>query len=440
MALSTSEDFKLDLGVEPLRLLPIVSRLEDFVRPFCAALDAFHADWSGWGGKATYYFTGKQAWVDARLAALDAAEHLLYRLFDLERERLSRSKASRLLLMRLLVEIQEKHIELVDYVHTKNLLLFTPDRATLGTAARQQLDADWDALRNGTGAVALPTDAQFARGNREVRAIHARLLSRPHGRSLMRWILASTPQDPVWPVTLVLTQAFTPSAQFRQRVAANRQRLTEMSGQLRPLEEEYEAVGQRLSQMEVEARRGNEPWGELRERLKVASRAYAELSATQGELGGRIDHIRDELPKYEEDGHGEDYMLTEPAPGIAGKTSGRGSRLSLRSGLRDSTQRNYSGEQYPIPAPAFIVYGHELIHILQHRYPTRMVLDPLTYPHGHTKHGYSNTTEHETIRSLRKRRTGAHLPFFENQLREEHQLPKRKHHNGTTAFDLGELD
>ncbi|RKI42909.1 hypothetical protein D7X55_38940 [Corallococcus sp. AB049A] len=45
MALSTSEDFKLDLGVEPLRLLPIVSRLEDFVRPFCAALDAFHADW-----------------------------------------------------------------------------------------------------------------------------------------------------------------------------------------------------------------------------------------------------------------------------------------------------------------------------------------------------------------------------------------------------------
>ncbi|MFB1484386.1 hypothetical protein [Corallococcus sp. RDP092CA] len=440
MALSTSAEFKSDLGMEPRQLLPIVSRLDDFVRPFCAALDAFHADWSGWGGKATYYFTGKQAWVDARLRALDTAEHLLYRLFDLERERLTSSRASRRLLMRLLVEIQEKHIELVDYVHTKNLLLFTPDRATLGTAARAQLDADWDALRNGTGAVALPADPRFARGNREVRAIHARLLSRPHGRELMRWILASTAEDPVWPVTLVLTQAFTPSARFRQQVAVNRQRVTEMTDQLRPLEEEYEAVGGQLSQMEGEARRGNEPWGELRERLKVSSKPYADLSTRQDELGRRIDHIKDELPKYEEDGHGEDYMLTEPAPGIAGKASGRGSRLSMRSGLRDSTQRNYSGEQYPIPAPAFIVYGHELIHILQHRYPTRMILDPLVYPHGHAKHAYSNTSEHETIRALRKRRTAEHLPFFENQLREEHQLPRRKHHNGTTAFDLGETD
>ncbi|RKH73573.1 hypothetical protein [Corallococcus aberystwythensis] len=440
MALSTSAEFKSDLGMAPTQLLPIVSRLNEFVRPFCAALDAFHADWSGWGGKATYYLTGKQAWVDARLKALDAAEHLLYGLFDLERERLARSRPSRLLLMRLLVEIQEKHIELVDYVHTKNLLLYTPDRATLGTAALNQLDADWNALRNGTGAVTLPTDAASARGNREVRAIHARLLSRPHGRLLMRWILASTPTDAVWPVTLVLTQAFTPSAQFRQQVAVNRQRLGEMSGQLRPLEEEYETVGQELSRMEGEARRGSEPWGELRERLKGASKAYADLSAAQGELGRRIDHIRDELPKYEDDGHGEDYMLTEPAPGIAGKIVGRGSRLSLRAGLRDSTQRNYSGERYPIPAPAFIVYGHELIHVLQHRYPTRMVLEPLTYPHSHAKHGYSNTTEHETIRALRKHRTDAHLPFFENQLREEHQLSKRKHHTGTTAFDLGETD
>ncbi|MFL5351643.1 hypothetical protein [Archangium sp.] len=108
--------------------------------------------------------------------------------------------------------------------------------------------------------------------------------------------------------------------------------------------------------------------------------------------------------------------------------------------MRDSTQRNDSSEQYPIPAPAFIVYGHELIHVLQNRYPLKLVLQLQAYESGHKKHRYSNTTEHETIRALRKHRTGEHLPFYENLLRDEHQLTPRKHHTGTTAFDLGEMD
>ncbi|RKH05270.1 hypothetical protein [Corallococcus carmarthensis] len=440
MALSTSTNFKNELGLDLRQLLPIVARFDEFIRPFCAALDAFHADWSGWGGKATYYFTGQQSWVDARLKALDTAEHLLYRLCDLEQERLAHSKASRLVLMRLLVEIQEKHIEMVDYVHTKNLKLFTPDRSTLGTAARNQLDADWDALRNGTGAVKLPTGAQYARGNREVRAIHARLLSRPHGRELMRWILRETREDPQWPVTLVLTQAFTPSATFRQKVVVNKQRLVATSDELQRLKGEYEGMSQELTRIEEDARQGSEAWGELRKRLAESSRPYAELSKRREGVDKRVGELEVELGWYDEDGHGEDYLLSEPAPGLAGKGSGRGSRLSLRSGLRDSTQRNYSREQHPIPAPAFIVYGHELIHVLQNRYPTRMVLQPQPYTHGHAKHGYSNTTEHETIRALRKHRTAEHLPFFENQLRDEHQLTKRKHHTGTSAFELGETD
>ncbi|MBZ4376760.1 hypothetical protein [Corallococcus sp. AS-1-6] len=439
MSLSTSEDFKSDLGLEPRHLLPVVSRLEDFVRPFCAALDAFHADWSGWG-KASYFFTGKQAWADAKLKALDTAEHLLYRLCDLEQERLAHSKPSRLLLMRLLVEIQEAHIELVDYVHTNDLKLYTPDRGTLGTAALNQLDADWDALRNGTGAVKLPTGAQYARGNREVRAIHARLLSRAHGRELMRWILRDTEADPEWPVTLVLTQAFTPSANFRQKVEVNKQRLVATSDELTRLKAEYEGMSQELTRMEEDARQGNESWGELRKRLASSSRIYADLGARRDAVDTRIGKLEVELGWYDEDGHGEDYLLSEPAPGLAGKGSGRGSRLSLRSGLRDSTQRNYSRDQHPIPAPAFIVYGHELIHVLQNRHPTRMVLQPQAYAREHTKHGYSNTTEHETIRALRKQRTAQHLPFYENQLRDEHQLTKRKHHTGTSAFELGETD
>ncbi|NNC07849.1 hypothetical protein HJC10_34040 [Corallococcus exiguus] len=81
-----------------------------------------------------------------------------------------------------------------------------------------------------------------------------------------------------------------------------------------------------------------------------------------------------------------------------------------------------------------------LDHILQNRYPSRMVLQPQPYTNVHAKHGYSNTTEHETIRALRKVRTAEHLPFYENQLRDEHQLTKRKHHTGTSAFELGETD
>ncbi|NRD61820.1 hypothetical protein HRD49_08625 [Corallococcus exiguus] len=441
MALSTSADFKSDLGMDPRHLLPLVSRLDDFIRPFCAALDAFHADWSGWG-KASYFLTGKQTWVDAKLKALDTAEHLLYRLCDVEQERLEHSTASRLLLMQFLVEIQEAHIEMVDYVHVNNLKLYTPDRGTLGTAALNQLDADWNALRNGTGAVKLPTGAQYARGNREVRAIHARLLSRPHGRELMRWILRDTEADPEWQVTLVLTQAFTPSANFRQKVVVNKQRLQATSDELKRLEAEYEGMTQELSRIEESARRGNEPWGELRSRLASTSRPYAELAEARDALSPRMGAMEVEIGWYDEDGHGEDYLLSEPAPGLAGKrpSGGRGSQLSLRSGLRDSTQRNYSRDQHPIPAPAFIVYGHELIHILQNRYPTRMVLQPQPYTNVHAKHGYSNTTEHETIRALRKVRTAEHLPFYENQLRDEHQLTKRKHHTGTSAFELGETD
>ncbi|NOK18921.1 hypothetical protein [Corallococcus carmarthensis] len=442
MALSTSTDFKNELGLDLRQFLPIVARFDEFIRPFCAALDAFHADWSGWGGKATYYFTGKQAWVDARLKALDTAEHLLYRLCDLSQEGLANSRPSRLVLMRLMVEIQQAHLEMVDYVNTKNLKLYTPDRATLGTAALRQLDADWDALRNGTGAVKLPAGAQYARGNREVRAIHARLLSRPHGRELMRWILKDTEADPEWPVKLVLTQAFTPSANFRQKVVINKQRLLTTSGDLERLKGEYEGMTQELTHMEESARREGEPWGELRKRLASTSKPYAELAEARERLSKPMFDMEVEIGWYDEDGHGEDYLTSEPAPGLAGKsaTGGRGSQLSLRSGLRDSTQRNYSRDQHPIPAPAFIVYGHELIHILQNRYPTRMVLQPQPYTTGHAKHGYSNTTEHETIRALRKHRTAEHLPFFENQLRDEHQLTKRKHHTGTSAFELGETD
>ncbi|MHA7627266.1 hypothetical protein [Corallococcus sp. M7] len=439
MALSTSAEFQAQLRREAHPLAPIASRRDEFVQPFCAALDAFHADWSGWG-KTTYYFTGKQTWVDAKLRALDAAEHLLYLLCDLEQERLAGSKASRLVLMRLLVEIQEKHIEMVDYVHTKNLKLYTPDRATLDPDELDQLDEDWDALRNGTGAVRLPVGPEYARGNREVRAIHARLLSRPHGRELMRWILEDTEEQPEWPVTLVLTQAFTPSANFRQKVEVNKLRLAATAEELERLKAEYEEMDQELTRLEEAAQQDNESWGELRKRLMSSSKPYADLRTRRDTVGARMGELEVELGWYDEDGHGEDYLLSEPAPGLAGKGSGRGSRLSLRSGLRDSTQRNYSRAQHPIPAPAFIVYGHELIHVLQNRYPTRMVLEPQAYAREHTKHRYSNSTEHETIRALRKLRTNAHLPFYENKLREEHQLTMRKHHTGTSAFELGETD
>ncbi|MCY1030115.1 hypothetical protein OV207_01495 [Corallococcus sp. BB11-1] len=440
MALSTSAVFKAALDANVPGMTVVRAHGGDFVRPFCTALDAYHGDWSGLFAKATYYFRSAQPWAHAKLKALDDAEHLLYALFDQERARLVAAQAARMLLMRMLVEIQQAHIDLVDYLHTNNLKLYTPDRGLLGDAALRQLDADWDALRNGTGAVKLPSGAPYERGNREVRAIHARLLSRAHGRSLMRWILDVTEASPEWPVTLALTPAFTPSATFRQKVVLNKARLDTMSGQIEPLTRQFDELSGIVSKMETDARRGTEPWAVLRERLRAESREYVEAYEACEEVGSRLDFIKSELPRYEEDGHGEDYMLSEPAPGLAGKGTGRSSVLRLRTGLRDSTQRNFSSDGHTIPAPAFIVYGHELIHVLQNRYPQMMVLHIQPYAHGHGKHGYSNTTEHETIRSLRKLRTDAHLPFYENQLRAEHRLTARKHHTGTSAFDLHETD
>ncbi|MBN1206038.1 MAG: hypothetical protein JXB05_14060 [Myxococcaceae bacterium] len=52
-------------------------------------------------------------------------EHRAYKLLDLERDRISKWKKPRMLMMRLLAELQQAHIEAVDYAHQNNLKLPT---------------------------------------------------------------------------------------------------------------------------------------------------------------------------------------------------------------------------------------------------------------------------------------------------------------------------
>lgn len=171
---------------------------DPFIVAISQTLDQFHAD-----SAPLIPLPGRrQAFSDRRLRQLDQIEHSVYTWLDQNRAAAT-GAGHRGTFEGLMDEIQEAHRTHIDYIHDHDLSLWTPDRAGLGAAAAGQLDADWDSLRNRTGNMAITdTSPAFGDGEHpahrhgtfhgEMRAIHARLLSRPQGRALMRQLLAGT--------------------------------------------------------------------------------------------------------------------------------------------------------------------------------------------------------------------------------------------------------
>jgi hypothetical protein len=110
----------------------------------------------------------------------------------------------------------------VEFIHRNDLDLWTPDRAKLSEADAAELDWAWHALR-GSDESAAPglfqiTDTAtrqsgdtqtFESFPSELRAMHARLLSRPAGRELLKELLLASDLGPAVSIEPVHPQLLT---------------------------------------------------------------------------------------------------------------------------------------------------------------------------------------------------------------------------------------
>ncbi|MCA6362907.1 MAG: DUF4157 domain-containing protein [Bacteroidetes bacterium] len=156
------------------------------------ALNVFHAQRRPW-------FYGRQQYSDAVLAALDTMEHQVYAYLVANKAQPGGAGTEKHVIHALLNEIQTAHTDAIEYLHYYNLRLYTPDRAGMTAAQSTRLDQNWNSLRRNTGTVNVDTRArsygpgthdqnlpEFARHNR---AMFARIMSRPMGRSLINELL-----------------------------------------------------------------------------------------------------------------------------------------------------------------------------------------------------------------------------------------------------------
>jgi hypothetical protein len=305
-----------------------------------------------------------QAIGDRKADALDEIEHAIYRFVDHHLDALH-GNPTRSFLLDLLDEVQQAHIALVDFVHQRNLELFARD--VTDAAERSELNHDWDRARAGE----LGGDAA---DQPELRALLARLMSRRHGRDLVRELLNQRdgqririePEDRVLP------------EEHEQR-RQNRQRL--------------EAAGAKLNALINSGDDGEE--------LTAALQAHIEL--------------RDE-PMPQEPAH------ADPSRNV----------VHVLRRLKDSEVLTLDRHDNLIPAPAFLIFGHELIHALHYVKGERVVEDAERYHDGGDRQGWTSSEEFTTI-------TGGDSDpgqLSENLLRAEHQLTARHLHRDRRREDL----
>jgi hypothetical protein len=324
--------------------------------------------------------TGKQGWADARLAGLDAVEHDAYAWLDRNREAPDAELYRRV--RTVMDQAQALHVQTVRVVHQNDLSLWTPDRDTLGGTEEGRLDTAWDALRNSTGLIHTPEGSGGGRADDELRAMHARLLSRGHGRRLLYTLLDMQNNDVRGKnVDIEFTPPDTRSPQQKREVDELRRKLAQVQGK-----------------MELEDEKSDE---------------YDELNFQQMNLLGRIEDLGGESDAAAAS------AVSKVDASIGGTGLGSDARVKVREGTRDSTDTVKDADGNTIAAPAFIQYAHELIHALHFRNAQDRTAEQFEEYHGGI---WTNREEHQTIAGLN------FGDLSENLLRGEHGLTARHGH------------
>ncbi len=362
----------------------------------------------------------QQAAADRRSQELHDQEHAAYkRLDEVKTGRQNADERQRLL--KQLDGIQRAHSEHIEHVHKNDLELWTPDRDTLAPTDRGRLKTAWNELRHGSGLIKTPTGPGTETINKDLRAMHARLLTGGHGRSLLYQLLEKQGPQTGSTVSILPRDPIQPGERARRREAGKK--VDQIEPQIGRVQKEMESImnDEGLGSM-FQAK--NHAWktpanqGRLQGLLAQSQQLSNQLTPLRLEANTR--DAAEAGPVTGE--HGRHVLTPAGLPGL-----GASSSVNLMSGIKDSEYVNQDAQGRYIPAPAFIVYGHELIHALHNKRGTDSS--------GVNQAGYqqkplakwSNKAEHDTI-------DGPVLS--ENLLRGEHQLTQRGSHFGIAREDL----
>jgi hypothetical protein len=326
-----------------------------------------------------------QAFYDGQTRDLDALEHDIYTWLD-ENRLNPATRAFMPSVLNVLDGVQAEHQAVIGEVHQRNLNLWTPDRDQLGGVEQGRLQQAWTALRNGTGLI--QGGAGAGQGPDELRAMHARLLSRPRGRELLYRLLDMQVGD-----------------QRNRAVGIN-----------------FTPADVRTPQQKARVREYQEELKQVRARLDGMADThpdYDRLIGRQMYLVGRID----------DEGGGSNAAsaraLDKPNASIYGARGGSASSVSVRLGTRDSQDLAYDRQGRPNVSPAWLQYGHELIHAFHFRNAEDRGAEQFDAYRGTV---WGDREEHHTIASLNLF-PGA---ISENDLRAEHGITARYGHTGTS--------
>lgn len=330
---------------------------------------------------------GWQAWTDQQTRDLDQIEHQAYTWLNDNRMNPG-AKLYMKRVMNLMDGIQGEHGNVINTVHQKDLELWTPDRDDLSITEAAKLQTAWGLLRKGSGNIKTPGGTGGGAADEELRAMHARLLSRPGGRQLLYTLLDQNPLD------VKKKKVTINSTPPDMRPDYQKELLHKKRKELKTLTKKMKGMNSKSTEYEeaYSAKRG----------------LYGDIDDLSG--GGDAAKAR---------------AITGGDAKIGGTGLGSDSRVNVRQGTPDSENlvHDYSGSV--LPTPAFIQYGHELIHALHNRNAVdRTAEDYETY-----KARWQDKEEYQTIVGIGP---GA---LSENLLRKEHGIANRYGYSGTSRFD-----
>jgi hypothetical protein len=301
--------------------------------------------------------------------------------------------------------LQQRHIALMNHVHQHNLDLPLPDRAHLAPAAYDQIQGDWRALTRTDNVISLVnggTDGVRA----DLRSLHGRLLAGANGRQLLRNLVATsgTPDHNGQPLVLRIGTAPRDPATLAQRQAR---------------------VGSRAAR-DVEEARLAALGADIGRRYDAASAEHKPGIAEEftSTVSGPQMALQERYPSH---------LIEAQSPGSASSER----QMTLREGVRDSEFLNTGtvADQAPrIPAPASVIYGHELVHVLRHRRPGAP--EEVAPVAG----GWGNTEEQATIEGVGAGvRVTPHGPvnINENALRDDYGIRRRRFHTSHSREEAG---
>lgn len=357
----------------------------------------------------------RQADADRRAKALYEQEHAAYRRLDQIKGGKQHAE-ERQQLLRQLDGIQSAHSAHIEHVHQNNLKLWTPDRDQLDEAGRRQLDTAWNRLRRGKGLIKTPKGQGTEDINQDLRAMHARLLTGGQGRSLLYQLLDQEGAQTGHQVNILPRDPIRPGE--RQRNRAARRQVDAITPQLQRTQDELLRIMDEeglnsLRNADVHA------WKKGGNQARVQ-----QLEAERQKLDAQLVQLRPHANPRDaaEAGPEQGGLGPNSQPGV-----GSGSVVNLMSGIKDSEYLNQDSQGRYIPAPAFIVYGHELIHALHNKRGTNSSGVNRDQYQQKPLSKWSDKEEHDTI---------AGAGISENALRAEHGLTPRGSHFGIAREDL----